>query len=249
MRILNSLQVVIFLLGLNLLSSGSTVSAATFEVGLYDYPPMMIEAERGGIYKDILDALAVELGDSFNVRWYPYPRINLMFNRGELNVVPGMYPGWVKDEAVVGVFSVPFARVVEVLVFAPGKYFKYKSPVDLIGKSVGLVRGYYYPELKPLIDSGQIDRRNGLNELQILAMLEAMRFDQVIVDKAVAQYAIVRTPSYKYLEIGDVVSSYDISMRVSPELQLWLPKLDAAILKLKKNGVIDKIYAKYGVHL
>lgn len=223
--------------------------ADTFEVGFYDYPPMMIEDGRRGIYQDILDALAKLTGDHFNVQYYPYPRLGLLFNEGQLDIEPGVYPGWVQSQPTPGVFSVPFGKVVDVLVFAPRKAFAVKQPEDLRGKSVGMVRGYAYPELATLITSGQLDRRNGLNEEQLLSMLAKSRFDQIIINKAIAQYHLHKMPEYRQLEIGDVISSYDVSIRVHPRHEAWLNKLDAAIIQLKQQGTLDKIYAAYGVHL
>jgi polar amino acid transport system substrate-binding protein len=223
--------------------------AETFEVGFYDYPPMMIEDSRSGIYQDILDELAKLTGDRFNVQYYPYPRIGLLFSEGQLDLEPGVYPGWMQSQATPGIFSVPFGKVVDVLVFAPHKAFAVKQPEDLRGKSVGMVRGYAYPELSALIASGQLDRRNGLNEQQLLGMLVKARFDQVILNKAVAQYNLLQIPEYRRLEIGDVISSYDVSMRVHPRHAAWLERLDAAITQLKRQGVIEQIYARYGVHL
>ncbi|HEX5841845.1 MAG TPA: transporter substrate-binding domain-containing protein [Pseudomonas sp.] len=223
--------------------------AATFAVGFYNYPPMMIEDGRTGIYQDIFDELGKLTGDKFDVQYYPYPRIGLLFNSGQLDIEPGVYPGWVRSQPTPGVFSAPFGQVVDVMVFAPGKAFPVKRPEDLRGKSVGLVRGYAYPDLVPLIEAGQLDRRNGLNEAQLLEMLAKSRFDQIVANKAIVQYSMIKMPEYRYLEIGDVMSSFDVSMRVHPKHEAWLDKLDTAILKLKQQGVIKKIYAKYGVHL
>ena len=223
--------------------------AATFTVGFYNYPPMMIEQGRSGIYQDIFDELGKLTGDTFNVQYYPYPRLGLLFNGGQLDIEPGVYPGWVQGQSTPGVFSVPFGKVVDVMVFAPGKAFPVARPEDLRGKSVGLVRGYAYPDLRELIDEGQLDRRNALNEAQLLEMLAKSRFDQIVVNKAIAQYSLAKTPEYRGLEIGDVMSAFDISMRVQPRHEAWVSKLDAAILTLKQRGVIDAIYAKYGIHL
>ncbi|UUY07085.1 transporter substrate-binding domain-containing protein [Pseudomonas sp. J452] len=223
--------------------------AATFSVGFYNYPPMMIEDGKTGIYQDIFDELGKLTGDTFDVQYYPYPRISLLFNAGQLDIEPGVYPGWVHNQSVPGVFTVPFGKVVDVMVFAPGKSFPVKQPEDLRGKSVGLVRGYAYPDLAALINAGLIDRRNGLNEEQLLEMLTKSRFDQVVANKAIVQYSMVKMAKYRHLEIGDVMSSFDVSMRVHPKHEAWLEKLDAAILELKQQGVIEKIYAKYGVHL
>ncbi|MFI8506960.1 substrate-binding periplasmic protein [Pseudomonas sp. NPDC079086] len=225
------------------------VNAATFEVGFYNYPPMMIEQGKTGIYQDIFDELGKLTGDTFSVQYYPYPRIGLLFNGGQLDIEPGVYPGWVQGQSTPGVFSVPFGKVVDVMLFAPGKAFPVARPEDLRGKSVGLVRGYAYPDLRALIEAGQLDRRNALNEAQLLEMLAKSRFDQIVVNKAIAQYSLAKVPEYSHLEIGDVMSSFDVSMRVHPRHEAWLDKLDAAILTLKRRGVIEGIYAKYGVHL
>lgn len=225
------------------------VSAATFEVGFYNYPPMMIEQDKTGIYQDVLDEVGKLTGDTFSVQYYPYPRISLLFNSGQLDIEPGVYPGWVQSQPTPGLFSVPFGKVIDVMVFAPGKAFPVKRPEDLRGKSVGLVRGYAYPDLRALIEAGQIDRRNALNEAQLLEMLAKSRFDQIVVNKAIAQYSLAKVPEYRHLEIGDVMNSFDVSMRVHPRHGAWLGKLDAAILKLKQQGVIEGIYAKYGVRL
>lgn len=232
-----------------LLCSVQSIRAESFEVGFYDYPPMMIEDGRRGIYQDILDELARLTGDTFHVQYYPYPRIGLLFNEGQLDIEPGVYPGWVQNQPKPGIFSVPFGKVVDVLVFAPNKAFPVKHPEDLRGKSVGMVRGYAYPELAPLIASGQLDRRNALNEQQLLGMLSKSRFDQIIVNKAIAQYHQHSSNDYERLHIGDVISAYDVSMRVHPRHADWLDKLDAAIIQLKQQGTIDRIYARYGVHL
>ena len=231
------------------LGLSTTAAAETFEVGFYDYPPMMIERDNSGIYKDLFDELGVLLGDVFNIRYYPYPRIGLLFNGGQLDIEPGVYAGWMRGQSVPGEFSAPFGKIVDVMVFAPGKAFPVKTPDDLRGKALGLVRGYAYPDLRPLIEAGQIDRRNGLNEMQLLEMLSVSRFDQIVISKAVAQYNIFKVPEYRKLEVGDAISVFDVSMRVHPRNKAWLPRLDEAILKLKRNGTIERIYAKYGVTL
>ncbi|MET1077802.1 MAG: transporter substrate-binding domain-containing protein [Pseudomonas sp.] len=208
---------------------------------------MMIKHANSGIYQDIFDELGALLGDTFTIHYYPYPRIGLLFNEGRLDIEPGVYAGWVRGQPVPGEFSVPFGKIVDVMVFAPGKAFAVNTPNDLRGKALGLVRGYAYPDLRVLIEAGQIDRRNALNEMQLLQMLSISRFDQIVINKAVAQYNILRTPEYRALEVGDAISVFDVSMRVHPRHKAWLPRLDEAILTLKRNGTLERIYAKYGV--
>lgn len=223
--------------------------ADTVRVGFYNYPPMMIEKGQNGIYQDILDELSRITGHHFQITYFPYPRLARQFDIGEIDLEPGVFPGWVKQQKVPGVFSVPFGKVVDVLVFAPGKHFPVTLPRDLSGKTLGLVRGYAYPDLREMFDKGTVHRADALNEIQLLAMLAGGRMDQILINKAVAQYTIREMPKYSELVLGDVLGAFDVSMRVHPSKKAWLPKLDEAIVAMKRSGAITRIYAKYGVSL
>jgi polar amino acid transport system substrate-binding protein len=223
--------------------------AETFRVGFYNYPPMMIENGRSGIYQDILDELSKMTGHRFQIQYFPYARLTRQFDLGQIDLEPGVFPGWVKQHRVPGLFSVPFGKVVDVLVFAPGKHFPVNSPKDLSGRTLGLVRGYTYPDLRELFDRGAVHRADAVSETQLLAMLAAARMDQILINKAVAQYNILQVPKYSGLVLGDVLGSFDVSMRIHPSKKAWLPKLDDAILAMKRSGAIARIYAEYGVSL
>lgn len=227
----------------------ANAQADTVRVGFYNYPPMMIEAGRSGIYQDILDELGKATGHQFQVTYFPYTRLARQFDIGEIDLEPGVFPGWVKLQKVPGVFSVPFGKVVDVLVFAPGKHFAVNNPRDLSGKTLGLVRGYGYPDLREMFANGTLHRADALNETQLLAMLAGGRMDQILINKAVAQYNIREVPRYSEFVLGDVLGSFDVSMRVHPSKKALLPKLDDAIVGMKRSGAITRIYAKYGVSL
>jgi polar amino acid transport system substrate-binding protein len=223
--------------------------ADTFKVGFYNYPPMMIQSERAGIYQEILDELSKMTGHRFQIQYFPYARLAKEFDLGRIDLEPGVFPGWVRQQRVPGKFSVPFGKVVDVLVFAPGKHFRIDTPRDLSGRTIGLVRGYTYPDLRELFDRGIVHRSDAVSETQLMAMLAAGRMDQILINKAVAQYNMLLTPRYRDFVVGDVLGSFDVSMRVHPNKKDLLPKLDEAILAMKRSGAIARIYAKYGVDL
>ncbi len=227
----------------------SNAQADTVKVGFYNYPPMMIEKGQSGIYQDILDELSKATGHQFQIMYFPYARLARQFDIGEIDLEPGVFPGWVKMQKVPGVFSVPFGKVVDVLVFAPGKHVQVTTPRDLSGRTLGLVRGYAYPDLREMFEKGTIHRADALNETQLLAMLAGGRMDQILINKAVAQYTIREIPKYSDLVLGDVLGSFDVSMRVHPSKKALLPQLDEAIVAMKRSGAITRIYAKYGVSL
>jgi polar amino acid transport system substrate-binding protein len=180
----------------------SNAQADTIKVGFYNYPPMMIEKGQSGIYQDILDELSKATGHQFQVTYFPYTRLARQFDIGEIDLEPGVFPGWVKHHKVPGVFSVPFGKVVDVLVFAPGKQVPVATPRDLSGRTLGLVRGYAYPDLRDMFEQGTIHRADALNEVQLLAMLAGGRMDQILINKAVAQYTIREVSKYSDLVVG-----------------------------------------------
>jgi polar amino acid transport system substrate-binding protein len=221
----------------------------TVKVGFYNYPPMMIQSGRAGIYQEILDELSKMTGHRFHIQYFPYARLTREFDLGRIDLEPGVFPGWVRQHKVPGKFSVPFGRVQDVLVFAPGKHFRINTPRDLSGRTIGLVRGYTYPDLRELFDSGAVHRSDAVSETQLMAMLAAGRMDQILINKAVAQYNMLIVPKYRDFVLGDVLGSFDVSMRVHPSKKGLLPELDDAIVAMKRSGAIARIYAKYGVSL
>lgn len=223
--------------------------ADTFKVGFYNYPPMMIEAGQTGIYQDILDELSKITGHHFQIKYFPYARLSKEFEFGDIDLEPGVFPGWVIRQKIPGLFSMPFGKVVDALVFAPGKQFPVNTPRDLSGKTLGLVRGYAYPDLREMFENGTVHRDDSVSEGQLMAMLLGGRIDQILINKAVAQYTIRENPKYSEFVLGDILDSFDVSMRVHPSKKALLPQLDEAILSMKRSGAIARIYAKYGVSL
>jgi polar amino acid transport system substrate-binding protein len=73
--------------------------------------------------------------------------------------------------------------------------------------------------------------------------------DQILINKAVAQYNMLLVPKYREFVLGDILGSFDVSMRIHPNKKALLPELDEAILAMKRSGAIARIYAKYGVTL
>ncbi len=106
-----------------------------------------------------------------------------------------------------------------------------------------------YPDLREMFDSGAVHRSDAVNETQLMAMLAAGRMDQILINKAVAQYYILLVPKCHEFVLGDVFGSYDVSMRVHPNKKALLPTLDEAIVTMKRSGAIARIYAKYGASL
>jgi polar amino acid transport system substrate-binding protein len=221
-------------------------TAENIRVGFYNYPPYMIERDKSGIYQDIFEKLGELTNDTFDIQYYPYPRLKALFNSKEIDVEPGVNPSWVNKQKNPGVFSLPVGKVVGVLVFGPSKRFPVKEPDDLSGKVLGLVTGYAYPNIRKFLDSGEIIHGRGEDEHQLMEMLSNGRFDQILIGQAVAQYLIRENGRYSNLELGNQLGSYDVNMRVQESKKIFLLRLNLAIEEMHKLGEFETIYSEYG---
>lgn len=223
--------------------------AEEFTVGLDStgVPPMEFPADHAetGIHRDILLAIGDITGDRFKFEHYPRIRILKMFNDGEIDIEAGINPAWRGSEATPGLFTLPFAKSVDILLFSPGARSEIQSPSELAGGTVGAVRGYVYTRMTPYFTSGEILRMDGESELQLLKLLEGGRLKQIIVNRAVAQYWMLRTPEYRGFRIGPVIEDLPIMMRLHPTRRSALTRIDNAIETLIESGGIEAIYERY----
>ncbi len=221
------------------------VQAESIRVGFYDTAPMMIEESNTGVYHDIFEAIERITGESFVIKYYPYARSAYMFDENEIDIDPGSNPVWTKDLPIPGVFTISFTKIVDVIVFRPGKKIPVTHPINLKGQTVGAVRGYFYPFFEEYFANSIIDRYDGTNEIQILAMLAVSRFDQIIINREIAQYWMSQNPSYRQFEIGDVVGEDELMMRVHPNKKYLIPLLNEAIEQMMQSGEMQQIHSKY----
>ncbi len=237
---------VVFCISL-LLGAGalSRAHADTIRVAFYDYAPMMMQDTRSGIYHDLFSAIARRTGDTFSIQYYPYARSKAMFERGEIDIEPGISANWTAHLAVPGIQSVPFGRAVDVLVFDPARQRPASLPAELTGTSLGTVRGYAYPRFEALFDNKQIERVDVVDERHLLMMLAKNGIDRAIVNRVVADYLIKETPAYRRFELGAVVGDVEIGLRIHPSKAGVVARINQAIEALQRSGDIERIYAAY----
>lgn len=201
--------------------------------------------QERGIFFDILQEVGKITGDTFEIKYFPVARALEMFNAGLVDIEPGINPVWRKNAKVPGLYSIAFGKSEEVIVFVPGKRFAVNKPEDLFGKKVGVVRGYQYPKYDPYFESGQIIRINNVSEELLLKQLKAYRVEQIFIGLPTILYKQKLHEEFRELEVGDVISSLDVMMRVHPSKAELLPRLNRAIQTLIETGRMAQIYAHY----
>lgn len=211
------------------------------------FPPYFFTKENAqtGFYKDFFEAIGELTGDTFRFHSHPIKRGLVMFEESQIDIEPGINPLWRVDEKTPGLYSIPYAQSVDIILFAPGKRIAITKPADLSGKRIGVVRGYQYPGFSRLFESGAIERYDVTDESLLLGMLPLGRLDQVIINKDLALYEMQNNPDYRSLELGYEVSRVDVMLRLHPCVGTALPRLNAAIKHLIDSGRVEQIWRKY----
>ncbi|MDM8536574.1 transporter substrate-binding domain-containing protein [Desulfobacterales bacterium HSG17] len=200
---------------------------------------------RPGIHGEVFSAVSRITKDKFVFEYVPTARALVWFEENKLDIEPGINPAWRQSSKVPGIYTIPYAKSVEVVLFRPGKQVRVKRSSDLKGKTVGLIRGYIYPTFTKAFANREIIRKDSVTEIHLLRKLEVGRIDQVFINKVTAQYWMKKTPAYKNLEIGDEISSLDVMLRLHPNKKGVLDRLNKALKHLVESGEIDRIYARY----
>ncbi|MGI0115819.1 substrate-binding periplasmic protein [Zooshikella sp. RANM57] len=232
------------------MAPNSSILAEEFSVVLHgqeDFPPYFFKEGDSfrGFYSDFFDALSQKMGDHFSFHDVPFTRSLIMFETNQVDIEPGVNPVWRAGEKVQGLYTIPYAQSVDILLFAPGKRIPVSASEDLEGKRIGVIRGYQYPSFTRFFQSGTILRVDMTRESQLLGMLELGRLDQIIINKYLALYLMKQNPDYKDFEVGYEVSSVDIMLRIHPNKAEALPRFNSAIKQLTDSGTIEQIWKKY----
>ena len=237
--------VLLFCCFLGIESVSISIQAVTLKVGFYNFPPYMSSDTQTGIYHDIFESISRDTGYTFEIEYYPSTRLKMNFENNVIDIEPGVNPAWRKDSKVPGLYTIPFAKSVDVVIFRPGQQIPVDGPESLKGRTIGVVRGYVYPGFTDSFTNNEIIRADLTDEPQLLKFFIAGQIDQIFINRAVVQYWLQKkTPEHHYI-MGDIIGDVEVMMRVHPSKKQALERLNKSIEKLSTSGEIEKIYKKY----
>lgn len=210
-------------------------------------PPytMLDGGSNKGIFTDMFNRISEITKVQFELVGRPVARGLAEFDAGRVDVEPGVNPNWRAHMRVPGLYSMSYAKSVEVVVFAPGKKKPVKVPSDLFGEIVGVVRGFVYPRFDAAMSAGLITRLDNLSSDLLLEQLLVGRLDQIFVGYDTILYMQKIRPEYRVLEIGNVVDEQDVMLRLHPDKAAYLPLFNQALQQMMNDGEIEKIYTQY----
>lgn len=222
------------------------VSATPLKVIAYNPPYNYPEGDqRLGIFGELFQLLEEKTAYQFEFVHFPIARAMQEFDKGNLDIDPGVSPNWRTHVRESGLFTIAFYRSETVVVFRPGTRVPVYHATDLSGKSVGIVRGYSYPRFDVAFSTDTIHRVDALSEDHLIQQLYKGRYDQIFIAIDTMLYYQRTHPEYRIFEIGNIIAEEDIMFRVHPKHARLLTQFNQVIKALKKEGAIDAIYNKY----
>ena len=188
--------------------------------------------------KDLGDAIAANLHRKAVFIIVPRKRLDMDLEKGTVDGVCYYRPEWV--EAKLN-WSQPFIPNVILLVGREGAPAPDKLEY-VAGKVLGTVLGYKYPELDAL--HGDYRRDDAPNMASNIKKLENGRFEYAIIDQLSLDFHRKVEQNIGAISILPI-TTINASCGFSPVSKIPFGEINSAIIKMVKQGTVDKILAKY----
>jgi polar amino acid transport system substrate-binding protein len=200
---------------------------------------------------DILKAIFEPQGIKIEYANMNYSRAIVDVRKGKYAAIPSVF----KEEAPDFIFSTAAISDSRYCFYTQEKNnWHYTGVESLAGLHIGAIKSYSYGAL---IDAAIANNRanfylqSGDNlTARLMRMLMAGRFDSFIENEYLVQYTLARFPDFRLREAGCESSSKTfIGFSPSDKIpaQKYADMFDSGIMKLRKNGELEKILARYGL--
>lgn len=201
---------------------------------------------EGGIIVDVMEAVADQLEDAtLSYLNIPRKRQALSLALGDIHLIPIGNPKWENDPELYD-WSIMLFQTRDVFVVSGESKFEIDKLEDLFGKRLGTILGYRYPELELMFENRTIFRENTKNLNSSFKMLQSNRVHAIINTDILVKYQLRSNPVTKNLVIANKTLKPDnIKMKISKRSPYTVEQLNAAIIQLKRDGVINRILSKY----
>lgn len=214
--------------------------------GSQNAPPYAIIENNelvGGIIRDIVLEIAAELNINVSFHYIPKKRTSGYLMTNKIHAVIISNPKWLEQSERFS-WSIPLFKEQDVLVLNQSM-LDIQNFDDLLGKTFGTIRGYYYPTIDSLFETDQI-QRSDVSHLNLnFTRLEKGWIDAVVDSKILIDYYFSQHPEHHFKLASLVVSEHNVHTAISPQSPVSVEQFNLAFEKLKQHGVIDAILNKY----
>jgi len=244
-RILLALLVVILSAGF-CFAETKTITAASDP-----WPPFMDpNSPTQGLAMEIVRAAFATQGYEVTMEFMPWARAEDKVKEGEIDILPNTWTTDKRKEYLL--FSDPYATNDVKFIKRKGDPFEYDGLDSLAGKTVGIVRGYGYPE--EFIKSDGFKRDEATESLTNVKKLVVGRIDLTLEDRIVL-IDLLKKKEPKFLEEVEFTKNALTSQTLSVTCGLKNPRcheiieaFNKGLAEIKANGKFDEIMKKYGLN-
>jgi len=210
------------------------------------YPPFFInKGKEKGIMYDVLAYVSEKHGYQLETVMLPKKRVVIEMDKGHVDVEAAAKE-WV---ATAGnyLFSDVVIEVRDLLFSLKNEPVKFENVEDLIGKTIGIHHGYYYPLLDSYFGDGRIKTLADSSEFLMLKNAYFSRTDATVVNELVGKWIIKNHPELQnqFVVSDTAVDSFEYRMMFTKKWQGFLGVFNRELALMKKNGKLAQIFNQY----
>ncbi len=205
--------------------------------------PFYLEDKNNGPFIEMIKEIEKRTNHKFEIQILPVKRSIQYFKKGKTSILfPAMQPNLPDGLEVIR--SVPFMKKA---IYA---FVRKENPIplkfdDLIGKNIGLVRGYSYPN--EVTGNDRIEVQYATDATQSMKKLEVGWADIVLDDINVGKEAIAKT-GVKNIIFDETMpfAFVDVffAFQASPEGELLSREFSNALMQIKLEGKMQKFISR-----
>lgn len=229
-------------------AAGPETPVLRLNVSTSGYPPYLIvspDHEYSGIAYDVVTRIAERMGYRVEPLEIPRKRVDNLLQEGVIDATLRA-PEWTKEPDNF-LFTDTIVPVREVFFTPTGSNFRFRSLDTLRNVTIATPLGYQYPQLKPLFDSGAVERLEVSRDRDIFTfMLHGENIDAAVADLLVGRW-LIRQNGWqdKFRHSDRAISELDYRLMVRPEWAPFAEAFNEELEKMKASGELDEILDQY----
>jgi polar amino acid transport system substrate-binding protein len=180
------MPIVLFAATLLFLLAQSAQAEPELRMATLEYPPYSSEhLPDGGIIVALTRRAFAVRGYPVQIDFLPWARVRMELGNGNYQGALALWPKEIKEEGLQP--SRPLFYSELGLFIRNGYPLQFSSLQELRGHTLGIVRGYGYPQ--HILDAG-LTLEDAVDDISNLRKLNARRFDMVLLERTVGNYLI-----------------------------------------------------------
>lgn len=199
---------------------------------------------KGGVFFDLALEVGKQIQRPLIFALLPRGRLDSDLADGQVDLVCFNTEVWAGKFAKSYFWSVPIFQQVNYIVTLKSatKEASINSLKELSGMTIGTTLHFVYPTLDPLFEKRTLIREDADSGLANVTKLDFKRVNYIVLNNLEYIYYKKTNPLLHKLPIE--IDPIDVKCAISKKSNLKLNQINAAIIKMKKNGQLDKVFAQ-----